>query len=69
MPVPSKEQLDIVVKGLMMKEGLKGENIGNLAEAIAQIINKSLTDFVSQVQVAPGIPATPAATTAPGKLV
>ena len=69
MPVPTKAQLEPIVKGLMMQNGLQGENATDLAGAIAEVVAQALTQFSTQMKVAPGIASTPAATAAPGMLM
>lgn len=69
MPAPSKGQLQPIIDGLMQQNGLRGENAPDLAGAMAEVIAQALTMFASQVTVAPGIAATPAATAAPGMLM
>lgn len=69
MPAPAKAQLKPVVEGLMQQNGLEGENASDLAGAIAEVVAQALAMFASQVKVAPGIAATPAATAAPGMLM
>ncbi len=69
MPAPSKAQLQPIVEGLMQQNSLQGEDAPALAGAIAEVIADALTAMLSQAQVAPGIPATPAATAGPGRLM
>ena len=69
MPAPTKSQLEPIVKGLMMQNGFQGEHASNLASAIAEVVAGALSSMASQVQVAPGIPTTPAATAGPGRLI
>ena len=69
MPAPTKAQLEPTVKGLMQQSGLQGENAPDLAGAIAEVVAGALSAMASQVQVAPGIPSTPAATAGPGRLI
>ncbi|MCG8422776.1 MAG: hypothetical protein MJE77_33085 [Proteobacteria bacterium] len=69
MPAPTKAQLEPIVSGFMQQNGLRGENAPDLAGAIADVVAQSLTMFMSQVKVAPGIPCSPAATAGPGRLM
>jgi hypothetical protein len=69
MPVPTKAQLEPIVKGLMRQHGLRGENAPDLAGALAEVVATGLTLFAQQVMVAPGIACTPAASAAPGRLL
>jgi hypothetical protein len=69
MPAPQKSQLEPIVKGLMLQEGLKGENAPDLASAIAEVVAGALGMLAQQAMVAPGIACSPAATVAPGRLL
>ena len=69
MPAPTKEQIEPIAKGLMQQNGLKGQDAPSLAEAIAEVTAAALDQMLSSVSVAPGIPATPAATAGPGRLM
>lgn len=69
MPAPSQSQLEPIVAGRLQSAGLRGENAPDLAAAIAETLAGALGMFLQQVQVAPGIAASPAATAAPGRLV
>jgi hypothetical protein len=69
MPAPQKGQLEGAILGFLQSAGLKGENAPDLASAIAETLAGALDMFVQQVQVAPGIATTPAATAAPGRLL
>ena len=69
MPAPTKQQLEPIVAGFIQAAGLTGENAPDLASAIAETLAGALDQFVQQIQVAPGIAATPAATASPGRLM
>jgi hypothetical protein len=69
MPAPSKAQLEPLVKAFMLQNGLQGKDAPALAGAIAEVIAQALTMMTLQVQVAPGIACSPAATVAPGRLL
>ena len=69
MPVPTKNQLEPIVKGLMMANGLKGENAPDLAVAIADVVAQALNMFLQQMKVMPGIPCSPGASAGPGRLM
>ncbi|MEF8706869.1 MAG: hypothetical protein V5B07_10575 [Candidatus Accumulibacter sp. UW27] len=69
MPAPSKSQLQPLVDGLRIANGLHGANAPALAGAIAEIIAQALALLLTQARVAPGIPCSSSATTAPGKLI
>lgn len=69
MPSPQASALEGIVLGLLRGQQLDGENAPDLAAAIAEALAGSLSQFAQQVQVAPGIACTPAATAAPGRLM
>jgi hypothetical protein len=69
MPAPTKGQLEGIVKGLMQQNGLRGENAPDLAGAIAEVVATALAMLAQQAMVAPGIPCSPAASVAPGRLL
>ncbi len=69
MPAPQKAQLEGIVLGLIQGAGLRGENAADLASAIAETLAGALDQFTQQIQVAPGIACTPAASAAPGRLL
>lgn len=69
MPAPTKSQLEPVIAGFIAAQGLRGENAPELAAALAEVIAGALDLLVQQAQVAPGIACSPAATTAPGRLM
>jgi hypothetical protein len=69
MPAPSAAQLEPLVLGFVQAAGLRGENAPELANAIATALADALAKLVQQVQVAPGIACSPAATVAPGRLM
>ncbi len=68
-PAPAKGALEPIVSGMLQAEGVRGENAGDLAGAIAETIANALTQCVARLMVAPGIPCTPAATAGPGRLM
>ncbi len=69
MPAPVKAQLQPIIEGLMMQNGLEGENAGDLADAMAEVIATGLSMLMSQAKVSPGIACSPAASVAPGSLM
>lgn len=69
MPSPTKAQIKPIIDGLFLAKGFTGKNIGDLSDVIADALAQSLTMFMKQVFVMPGIPASPAATTAPGLFI
>jgi hypothetical protein len=66
---PAKPALQPLVFGFLQAEGLRGENIPDLAGALAETLSNALNALMTQVQVSPGIACTPAATAAPGRLL
>lgn len=69
MPAPQAAALEGIVLGLIQGQQLTGENAPDLAKAIAEALAGSLGQFVQQIQVAPGIACSPAASVAPGRLM
>ncbi len=70
MPAPTKAQLKSTVDGLFASKQFTGENVTDLSDVIADAVAQSLSMFLLQVKVVPGIPAPPPAgpTAAPGLL-
>jgi hypothetical protein len=69
MPVPTKAQLKPIVTTLFATKKFTGRNVDDLADIIADAIAQSLSIFVAQVKVAPGIACSPSATLSVGVLV
>jgi len=69
MPAPNKSQLESLVSAYMQQNALRGENAPDLAGAMADVIAQALSLLMIQAKVAPGIPCSPGATTAPGRLL
>jgi hypothetical protein len=69
MPSPTKAQLLPIIEAIFKRKGFEGERISDLSDALAETIAQSLIMFMTQVKVAPGIPASPTATIGPGNLV
>jgi hypothetical protein len=69
MTCPTKAQLKPIIEGIFRRKGFEGERIDDLADALAEAIAQSLTIFMTQVKVAPGIPSSPTATIGPGTLM
>ena len=69
MPAPTKVQVKQIIDSLFAARGFNGENIDDLSDVIADAIAQSLSIFMTQVKVAPGIPVSPAATVGPGNLI
>jgi hypothetical protein len=57
MPAPAAAQLESIAKGALTSAGIKGENAGDLAKALADVTAQALSMFLSQAMVMPGIPA------------
>lgn len=66
---PPAAALAGVADGLCAGNDLRGENAGDLARALGDIVHQALTQLMSRALVAPGIACTPAATAAPGRLM
>ncbi len=66
---PAKPMLEPLIQGFLQAEGLRGENIPNLAGALAQTFSDALTQMMSRLKVTPGIPSSPGATAGPGRLM
>jgi hypothetical protein len=65
---PAKPMLAPIILSFAQAAGLRGKNVPELADAIAETLAGALSLFLNMVQVAPGILATPAATALPGRL-
>lgn len=65
---PAKPMLEPLILGFLQAEGLRGENIPDLADAMAQTLSNALTQMMSRLMVTPGIPSSPGATAGPGRL-
>lgn len=57
MPAPQASQIESIATAALKSAGLQGENIPDLAKALASITADTLTMFLSQAMVMPGIPA------------
>jgi hypothetical protein len=57
MPAPQAAQLESIAKGALTSAGIKGENAGDLAKALADVTAQALSMFLAQAMVMPGIPA------------
>lgn len=66
---PGASQIEPLAKAALASVGFTGENVGDLAKVIAGALAEGIQLFTSQVQVAPGIPISGLATTAPGSLL
>jgi hypothetical protein len=75
MPAPTASQLEPLAQAALTSAGLRGENAGDLAKAIAQTTAGALSLLLAQAMVQPGIPAAappPAgsgSTVGPGRLL
>ncbi len=68
-PPANKPALEAVALAALDQGNLKGEASPKLAGALAQVTATALDMLAASVQVAPGIPSTPAATSGPGRLL
>jgi hypothetical protein len=66
---PSAQQLEGLALAALQGQGLRGENIPDLAKAVAASLALGLQLFTAQVQVAPGIAVAGFVTAAPGRLM
>ena len=66
---PVAAQLQPLAQGALASAGLQGENIGDLAQVIAEALAQGIQLFTAQVMVAPGIAIAGFVTTAPGRLM
>lgn len=65
MPAPTKGQIKPVVDGAFAGVGFIGDNISDMSDVIADTIAQSLSLFLAQGKVLPGIPAVVAPPPAP----
>lgn len=65
---PGAAELEPLALAALQGAGLRGENIPDLAGALADSIEQALVLFCSSVMVAPGIAVAGFVTTAPGRL-
>lgn len=66
---PTAGQLRSVAETELRAEGIRGEQAGALAAAIAESLAQAISMFTANVQVAPGVAISGFTTTAPGRLV
>lgn len=57
MPAPTSAQIEPLARGALGAAGIRGENAGDLAKALADTTAQALSIFLSQAMVMPGIPA------------
>ncbi len=71
MPAPAAAQLKKPIEDLLRDQGLEGQRIPALADALSESIAAALMQFTMMMKVAPGIPVPPPAgpSAAPGKLM
>src|SRR5690606_27124345 len=75
MPAPQAAAIESLAKSALQSAGLEGENIPELATAMADTFAQMLSMFASMTMVLPGIPAavdpisTSGATVGPGMLL
>lgn len=74
MPAPKKAMLAPIVSGLFQAAGLKGKNISDLADVVADALAQAADKYLQMAMVEPGIPAAAdpitgsGATAGPGRL-
>lgn len=66
---PGASQLEGVVQGFLQGQGIRGEDAGGLAKALAASLAQAVMLFCSQTQVLPGIAIAGFVTAAPGMLM
>ncbi|HSP81710.1 MAG TPA: hypothetical protein VLQ93_24535 [Myxococcaceae bacterium] len=75
MPAPTASQLEPLAQAALTSAGIRGENAGDLAKALAETTANALSLLLAQAMVLPGIPAAappPAgsgSTAGPGRLL
>lgn len=57
MPAPQASQLEPIAKAALTSAGIRGENAGDLAKALADVTAQALAMFLGMAMVMPGIPA------------
>ncbi|WP_246038789.1 hypothetical protein [Chitiniphilus eburneus] len=68
-PVPLASSVEGAAKGFLQRDGLRGENAPDLAQAMANTVDLALTQFATMAMVSPGIPCPPGASAGPGRLM
>ena len=66
---PPAPALKALALGFLQAGGIRGENAPDLADALADTLNKTLTQMMPRLMVTPGIPCSPGASAGPGRLV
>lgn len=71
MPAPTKSEIVSEAESLFKDNGIEGENMPDLADALGDAVAQALTLTLSMVMVAPGISVPPPAgpSAAPGMLM
>lgn len=66
---PGASQLEGLVQGFLTAQGIRGEDAGSLAKAIAGCLAQAVQLFTAQAKVSPGIAIAGFVSTAPGPLL
>lgn len=71
MPAPTKSEIASEAESLLKDNGIEGENMPDLADALGDSVAQALALTLTMVMVAPGIPVPPPAgpSAAPGMLM
>ena len=71
MPAPSKTPIANKAKDLLRQNGIDGENMPDLADALGEALSIALAQALGTVKMAPGVSVPPPAgpSAAPGRLV
>lgn len=65
---PGEALVEPLVIAALTNQGIQGEKAGNLSKVIAGTLVQGISLFITQVQVAPGIPIAGFMTASPGSL-
>jgi hypothetical protein len=57
MPAPQASQIEPIATGALQSAGIRGQNAGDLAKALAGVTADALAMFLTQAMVMPGMPA------------
>lgn len=70
MPAPTKSQIASEAESLLKDNGIEGENMPDLADALGEAVANALAQAMSMMMVAPGIAAPiPGSSASPGRLM
>ena len=69
MPAPTKNDIVSKAESLLQENGIEGENMPDLADAIGGAVAIALAQFMAMAMVAPGIAVPGASSASPGSLL